>query len=337
MKIVIISDQKNIEESFFSLDKYGYELVKACKKNYKKYVKSLSEPVIAYFDIYQENEKEYWEEIKSLLKQQIIFLGIIDSKSAATDPASFFHAGAFDYIGKKQLQEGINQKRIKNILSAKEQISAAAGAEKKNEKFQKMLPSLNKKEFSAKLVPDGEWKKVKTGEEYVFYFLYTEIDLTADWKRKGGQAFLKQIKEVFYNYIKHHIETINGKIWMWNEFGGLILFPYTKKYHDVAITASKLIANAPIASCEDFPFKTEISYKFALHVGETVYKDRGKTGTIVSDAINYTFHLGQKFTKPGSFYLTEDVYNRMQPCLRELFLPEGVFENKNILRLRKFI
>jgi len=336
MKVLIISDQKDIEEGFFPLYKSGYELVKACNANYKKYVKSLKEPVIAYLDIYQKREKDYWEEIKLLLKQKIVFLGIIDLQSAALDPAAFFHAGVSDYLRKNQLWEGIDNKRFKTILSAKPK-SPVAITKEKDEESQNELPAKNKKEFSAKLVPDGEWKKVKSGEEYVFYFLYVEIDLTADWKRKGGQAFLKQIKEVFYNYIKHHIEPINGKIWMWNEFGGLILFPYTKKCHDVTVTAAKLITNAPIASCEDFPFKTEMSYKLALHIGETVYKDRGNTGTIVSDAINYTFHLGQKYTKPGNFYMTEEVYNKIQPGLKELFFPEGVFENKNILRLRKFV
>jgi len=341
VKILIISNQKKVEESFYPLKKSGYEIEKSCKENYKKYVKNLSGPVIVYFDIYQNSEKEYWEHIKSLLKQQIIFLGIIDSKSVAPDPAAFFHAGISDYIGNKQLLEGITKKRIKDIFALKEKVNFLphnmTETENKNEKSQKLLPVLAKKEFSAKLVPNGEWKKIKNGEEYVFYFLYAEIDLAADWKRKTGQSILQKVKEVFHNYIEQHIKPINGKIWMWNEFGGLILFPYTKNDHDVAITASKLIVNAPIASCEDFPFKMEISYRLALHVGETVYKERGNTGTIVSDTINFTFHLGQKFAKPDNFYITEEVYNRIHPGLKELFLSEGVFENRNILRLRKFV
>lgn len=333
MKILIISDQKNIEEGFFSLTKYDYELVKACKANYKKYIKTISEPVVAYLDIYQRTEKEYWEEIRALLKQQNISLGIIDAKSAAPDPAAFFHAGVSDYITKKQLSEGISQKRIKSILDIKRAITS----ERKDEKSQKLYADLNKKDFSGKLIPNGEWKEAKYGKEYVFYLLFAEIDLSSDLKKKGAQGHLKNIKDVFYNYIRQHVEPINGKIWMWNEFGGLILFPYTKKYQDVAVTAAKLIAHMPIASCEDFPFKMEISYRFALHIGETVYKERGNTGTIVSDAVNFTFHLGQKFAKPGNFYLSEEAYDRIYPRLKELFLPEGMFENKNILRLRKFV
>ena len=332
MKVIIISDQNKVEESFFSLDS-GYELVKACKANYKKYVKNLSEPAIAYFDIFKTSEREYWEEIKLLLKQQIIFLGIIDSKSDAPDPAAFFHAGISDYIGKKQLLEGISQKRIKTILDFKTQKTS----ENKNEKSKKMLSALATKDFTAKLVPDGDWKKIKNGEEYIFYFLYAEIDLTNDWKKTAGQSILKQIKNVFHNYIKQAIEPINGRVWMWNEFEGVILFPYTKKYHDAAVVAAKLIAHMPIASCEDFPFKMEISYRLALHVGETIYKERGNTGTIVSDTINYTFHLGKKYTKPGNLYITEEVYNRINPCLKELFISIGCFEDKNIFRLRKII
>ncbi|MCL2293558.1 MAG: hypothetical protein FWC36_01645 [Spirochaetes bacterium] len=333
MKIIIVSDQKKVEESFCSLVKSGYELVKVCNADSKKHIKGLSDSAIVYLDIYQKSEKEYSGEIKFLLKQQIIFLGIIDSKSAAPDPAVLFHAGISDYIGKRQLSEGISQKRIKNILSVQTKVVSKS----KDEKSQKVFVALNKKDFTAKLIPNGEWKQVKTGQEYVFYLLYAELDSTGEWKKNASQPVLKQLKEVFHNYIRKHIEQINGKVWMWNEFCGLILFPYTKKYHDAVITVAKLLAHTPIASCEDFPFKMEISYKFALHIGETVYKDRGNTGTIISDAVNFTFHLGQKFTKPGSFYLTEEVYERMHPRLKELFLSEGVFENKNILRLRKFV
>ncbi len=333
MKILIISDQKKIKESFYNLNKSNYEVEIVCKANYKQYIKKLSEPAILYFDIFQNSETEYWKEIKSLLKLQKYFLGIIDSKTSVQDPASFFHAGVVDYITKKQLYEGISQKRIKNILDFKKEILP----EKQCEKNKKIELSQNRKEFSAGFIPNGEWINAEAGKEYVFYFLFAEIDLASDWKKKCGQAHLKQIKDVFYNYIRQHIEPANGRIWMWNEFGGLALIPYTKKYPDIAVTASKLIAHAPIASCEDFPFKMEISYRLALHIGETTYKERGKTGTIVSDSINFIFHLGQKFAKPGNFYLTEETYHKIHPGLKKLFLPDGIFEDKNILRLKRFI
>ncbi|MBP7583491.1 MAG: hypothetical protein KBA61_05635, partial [Spirochaetes bacterium] len=37
------------------------------------------------------------------------------------------------------------------------------------------------------------------------------------------------------------------------------------------------------------------------HVGNTVYRVRGDTGSIISDSINSIFHLGQKYAPDSSY------------------------------------
>lgn len=121
---------------------------------------------------------------------------------------------------------------------------------------------------------------------------------------------------------------------MWNEYGGVALFPFETTTCRPVYTAIRMVLNRLIISCEEFPFSTLINYRLALHLGETPYHERGNTGTIVSDTVNFIFHLGQKFAKPGQLYITKEILDRMNGGFRDLFLEEGIFEHRTIYRMR---
>lgn len=340
MKVLLVSDQKKIAESFSALEKspeFPVETVSPAQYRQRLKNGEPREPLLVYLDLHQKSKAEGEKEIKFLLKQPQVLLGIIDPKNLADDPAVLFHAGLADYLGKKQLQEGITPKRLRGILEYKSHPGSGQDKDAGKTKKKASPPAAKKKkEFSGEIIPGGKWGEVKSGTEYVFYFLFAELDLSSEWKKKAGQEHLKQVKEIFHNYIAQTMEPYNGRIWMWNEFGGLVLFPYTKAHPSSVLCAARLMANLPIASCEDFPFKVQISCRLAIHLGETQYKDRGKTGTIVSDSVNSAFHLGQRYAKPGNLYLSSEVYEKTHPALQGLFVADGLFENRQIYRLRKF-
>jgi hypothetical protein len=97
-----------------------------------------------------------------------------------------------------------------------------------------------------------------------------------------------------------------------------------------------LMLNQRLISAEEFCYDFLVSFRVALHIGNTVYQLRGDTGTIVSDSINSIFHLGQKFAEPGSLYLTEDVRPLLPAGLEKSFVSEGIYEGREILRMRRF-
>ena len=72
----------------------------------------------------------------------------------------------------------------------------------------------------------------------------------------------------------------------------------------------------------------------ALHIGRTVYESRGNTGKIVSDTVNFMFHLGQKYLKSQNLFLTEAIVPFLPEGLRECFTGVGTFEGVEIHRMR---
>jgi hypothetical protein len=283
---------------------------------------------MVYFDIFGMSKTDQKKTLRYLLKQENSLTAVIDDKGEMEDPALFFHEGGIDYLGKKQARDGVSLNRLKSVF-------AFLGPD--HPLLSPPAESAREAAFTAPLVPDGNWKHVKPGNEYMFHFLFAELDLTNDWKKKSGREHLKHIEERFHEYIRKAFEPVNGRVWMWNEFGGLVLFPCGEPPFPVVLEACKLMVNRNIASCEQFPFKTPISFRLGLHLGETVYMERGNTGTIVSDSINFTFHLGTRYARPGSLYITKPVYDHTHPGLKDLFVKDDPFEGREIYRMRRIL
>jgi hypothetical protein len=78
-------------------------------------------------------------------------------------------------------------------------------------------------------------------------------------------------------------------------------------------------------------------FVFALHYGKTPFKAPGKTGTIISEAVNFIFHLGTKFAKPSRLSISEDVPADIIPDqLKDMFVNAGTFEDSKIIHSKKF-
>jgi len=336
MKIIVASSLKKLPMVFSVLDNsrnHDIELVKpeVYRAVLKKKVADTPGPILTYLDIETFGAEGIKKEIKFLSRQEEIYPGILDLKNKIDDPASLFHMGICDYMGKKICSEPIQGKRIKQLLEFS-QRGLNNSSESAPEPEKKTVKNGMKKERispNAQMVPDGDWSKIKNGKSYIFCFMFIELDLTSDWKKKSGPTHLKKIKDAFQNYVQNAITPINGKIWMWNEYGGLVLFPYVDGPCAMVLESTKLMVNKAIASCEKFHFKSSISYRIGLHIGET--------GTIISDTVNFIFHLGQKFAKPGNLYITKPVYELTYKGLKDLFLESDDFEGRKIYRMREIL
>jgi hypothetical protein len=164
--------------------------------------------------------------------------------------------------------------------------------------------------------------------------MYTELDLHSDWKKKSGKLHLDKVGTDFHNFIERWVTPINGRIWMWEQFGGLVLFPFDGTNCEALLTCFKLMLNRTIISTEEFSYDILLSYRIALDIGNTVYKKRGETGTVISDTVNFLFHLGKRFADPGKLYLTDNVAAFIPSGLRDYFVPAGDFEGKTLQRMR---
>ena len=322
MKITVFSNTKNIEKSFAGAVKgKKHALQVSPASELKKSLKSVPRGSLVYADLSSFKKTEVPQVVKLLAKLEDIPYGIIDTKGSVADVAELFHNGASDYLDAALLKKGVDQKRLDRILEFKkiEVVDEKLTAAKKNY-----------------IISGPDWKNIKQGQEYTFYFLFIELDNKNALKGLAPEL-QSDITETFRRYVEETVAPMNGRIWMWMNFGGLVLFPYNGKQCDVIEAALRLMINRKLMSAESIQLDINLSYRIAMHVGNTEYKSKGDTGSIVSDSINSVFHLGQKYTEPNSFFLTDDIFLLIPSRLMNYYVPAGEYEGRNIFRLKHIL
>ncbi|MBN1498931.1 MAG: hypothetical protein JW982_02140 [Spirochaetes bacterium] len=326
MEILIFTDSAAVKSVFDPLTK---------KKNIsaeiypvsglKNTVSKKSSDIYVYYDISSLDEKSRKNGISFLAKLPNIRYSIIDPKNSITDTAAEFFLGCSDYLGKNVFKEKITLKRIEESLKYKPfNILEDSGSNDKTVKIKK--PEYAK--FSG-----NSWENIKTGTEYAFAFLYFEFTNISKLTKQMGAAEVAELLGFFHNYLEKSIQKYQGKIWIWTNTGGIVLFPFDGKNTKAIESALELYFNQPLLKFDDY--SKNLDLKLVIHSGNTTYNKRGDTGTIVSDAINSIYHIGQKFASCNCIYATESYCQLLPESLREFFKLEGEFEGNNILSLRK--
>ena len=171
------------------------------------------------------------------------------------------------------------------------------------------------------------------GREYTFCFMYIELDESVEMERKYGRKTLSKALASFKRFIENAVRPFNGRIWMWTGMGGIILFPFDLRSSDALKCGFRIMLIKSLYDVEESVFPNFLSFRLALHIGNTVYR-RGDTGNIISDSLNYIFHLGQQFAEPGNFYITEEMLLISHPAFVEYFYEQGEYEGRKIFRMR---
>lgn len=321
MQVIVHSDSQRARDCFKRIRRGGeFEVEVYPSRDFRKNLRERREPFVLYLDIQSFSPAEITRALKSLSTATGVLAGVIDPKESIRDVAGLFHQGLFDYVGKTMWREGITLKRFRTAVEA----------------FSEELDSDDSEHIDgARLLPTESWSQITPGNEYTFCFMFFELDLNQDWKSKAGREHLERVTASLESHVQRTVSAINGRIWMWAEYGGLVLFPFDGRSCDAILTCYRMVLNRTIISAEDFEFDTLLSYRIALHIGNTVFRPRGQTGTIISDSVNFIFHLGHQFAEPGGFYLTQAVYPYLPKGIEESFLDCGDFEGNRIFRMKR--
>ncbi len=317
MDIYVFSNNKNIGKCFASVKK-GHSISYHAVSEVQKILEGGSGGFV-YLDCWNQTEPAMKKLMQALQKKEGYNFGIIDAKGLYRDPALLFFSGASDYIGKDLCASGLTQKRLQEAVNFK---SAEIEAFIEHEKAVSRMAALSGR----------DWSGVKSGSEYTFLFMFIELDNKAEI-RQMGQEYATRVLDQFHDYITEVVTPVNGKVWMWMDFGGLVLFPFNGKECEAVIPAFKLMLDNRFTSSEIFNMDILLTYRIAMHIGSTVYKSRGDTGTIVSDSINSIFHLGQKFATPGTFCMSQDIFQYVPKGLGHCFMSAGDFEGREIMKM----
>lgn len=328
--IILFTDSKIPLKHFGTIEKSPkWNFDSLAQKDLRKRLKAPQTETIYILDYDSISEDEKAKNLNYFLKKDDIPRIVIDRKNSIADPAEQLMKGC-DYIGGDLLKSGIKPARLIKYTEFFTRFSAPPSLPEDGDCIEP------EKQTSDYIISENGWKDIKSGKKYSFYMLFTEITLPSSWKKKSGSVHLNKLKQTFQSVAEKTATQDDGKVWIWNEYGGLILFPYDGNSSSAVISGIKLMLNRVLISIEDFNLHTPIRLKVSMHLGTTTWKARGKTGTIISDSLNSIFHLGTKYTPLNEMDITEEVYNELPAGIQKMFTDAGTFEDRRIFRLCHF-
>ncbi len=324
MRVIVFSDNRRIEGCFRLRGKSAGSLSFAGWKDFRRLVRDLREPALCYLDLAGLTRAKLAASIRLLGSNTELVYGLIDAGRRISDPARAFHDGAVDYLDRPALRQGIDGRRLARVWGYSRRAARP------------LAPDLKPRSAArAAYIPSGsDWSQVSAGREYTFYLMFIELDGKEEMERKYGMRNLGIALSSFRSYIESSVKPYQGRIWIWASFGGLILFPFDGRECPVLSGLFRLVMFKHLYDIEESSFPNFLSYRLALHLDNLVYSERN-VGSVVSDGLNSVFHLGQRFARPGGFYLTEEALRFGPPVLKPFFLEAGEFEGRRILRMRQ--
>jgi hypothetical protein len=261
--------------------------------------------------------------------------GIIDPKGSK-DPAAWFFEGASDYVGPEVLKSGMDAKRIKTAAGWR---SALAGAVKpgKEEPGASAAVGLPKTGIKLPAVKFPGWKNLPSGKNMPFYLLYCALHGKTNFTTRLGEAAYAQVHKRLLAYLYQNLQEADGLIWMDSGKDCLFLIPpRLQNAESTAMVCMRLLLSAPLIAIETLGLSIPVNLVFSLHYGQVSYEPPGKTGTVISDAVNFIFHLGAKKAEPGRLTISGELPDGTVPkALEDCFVSAGEYEGRQIWHTRK--
>ena len=331
MDLVVFSDNNRIRLCFGAIERSRKHSVRYHPVDeLRGWLRNGRTNALVYVDIGSMSENAGTRMLRQLSRLSDVPHSVIDPGNRISDPAALLRAGAVDYLNRSLFAEGVSPRRIDEI----EEFVSNTYPDALIQPVRREEVADSAADGRAFVVSGGDWSHVRAGKEYSFYMLFAELDNAVDYANRTSERYTMSVVGSFQRLLEQTTAPYQGRLWIWRDFGGVVLFPFDGQTCQAVLPCIRMILNRPLDNIEQFDLKTSLSYRFSLHLGNTVYQNKGATAHIVSDSINYVHHLGQKFTLPGNFTLTSHVYQRTPEKLQPLFKPIGSYEGRAVYRMR---
>jgi hypothetical protein len=247
--------------------------------------------------------------------------GVVDRNGTLRDVAEAFQRGASDYVDSRLLRDGMTTTRFTRV------VEFATDGEDDPEPARMVVP--------VDLYPSGtDWDEVEQGEEYTFQMLYVALDHMREMRRKSSEDLLRTLRRTLQSILTRSFAGVGGRIWVWKEDDGVLLCPFDGERVTALIPAMRLVLNRVLINIEQFSVTTPISWRMGLHIGNTPYEASGQTSGIVSEALNFIFHLGERAVKPGQLAVTESAMALAPDTVSRCFVRRSEFESMPLYVLK---
>jgi class 3 adenylate cyclase len=322
MKAIIFTDApRRVRKLQFLSGRGAWELEIRPLADLKKALPSLEMELLVYLDLQGLGEASRARLLSVITANPSVRFAVIDPVGEIGDVAAVFHAGAVDYVGKGIASMKGTAKRRNAPLRYAKRIGVGSDASTQ------AVVSLDEQAAGS----DG-WADVQPGREHRFAFLFIELDEAEELKKLSEPENLAAAMATFRIFIERIVAVHGGRLWMWSRFGGLVLFPLNQPTSPAPLCGLRILLSSIFYDVEESLLPGRLSFRMALSVGSTVYHD-GDTGRIVSEAVNYIFHLGRRFARAGQFLVTAEAHDLAPQQLRGFFHAAGTYEGRRIFRM----
>jgi len=310
---------------------------------------------LLYLDISGMPAAQRTRSLRRLLAIDGTAVGILDPQHELSDPAAWIREGAADYLGAKLGELKIKPRRFEEVLEwrgtkSKDQVEpvssgaspaapAAAAPRTATAPHTQTHPDFPREVLPLpRLIPSpSQWSRIRAGSEYSFVMMYVGLELELSVSTDSRAGMLQSSLKDFRATLKEELAPFNGKLWFWKDTAGLVLFPFDGESGDAVLAAMRVVLSRLFWQAEGRTNYVTKHFRLAIDVGNTVYSDGSQRETLVSDMVNYMFHLGGKHAQDGQFVLSEEMLSRCPEGLRPYFVPSGSFGGKKIWRMRDIL
>jgi hypothetical protein len=246
--------------------------------------------------------------------------GVLDRTGVSIDPASFFFAGASDYVGPTLFKAGLGPGRLQQALDYSGLGPDGEGA----------APTEDESE------PFPGWAELAEGVEVPVRFCYAAIGDQRGLLEMIGEKRLGKLRDDFAAFLESWSKECGGIMWIRDPGGCLLLFPPKNEGLNPILAAFRLLLDRALIGYEVFKLEVPLTFRFAFHAGRTMWRRPGATGNIVSEDVNYAFHLGTKAAGDGYILVSREAERAIPGCIADLFSGAGDFEGRALVASRRF-
>lgn len=316
MRAVLVTRSKALELLFD-----GVELVRRSPAELDPSALPWGQDELVYLDLGSVPKRQRSEWLERLAAARGLRWAVIDRGRALDDPAALFRLGAVDYLGAEAREGVVDRARLDDIRAYAERLDNHGPKAARHRAHHGGFPG---------------WDALAEDKSYELCALYAGVWDADGLRTRLGELRFSRFKAAAAGIVNALVQEHGGLLWISDDQSFLALFP-PELASQLVVSAMRILANMRLISYEQLRLEQEVGcLYFCLRRCELPWQKPGQTGTVVSDALNYMYHLGRKFTPPCSIDLVDELADSLDPRLKTLFIDAGSFENRPIRRFHGF-
>lgn len=341
LNIHFYSNGSEVARSFRSLNRSKrYELSVFDLDSPQAALEHAADADFAYLDVSHVSTDRLVSVARRLARRARRPFGLVHASADIDDPSRLFFAGVADFVGKAVLEKGVTTSRMDEVFRYLDRGPAGPSVPEAGDTAD--AEGTDAKEADAKeahaprYLPSGsDWHEIEPAREYTFWFLFAELDNVKAYSDRASDSNTEELVAAFHRHLSETVAPHGGHLWIWKKTGGIVLFPFDGRRCTPIVPIMRLVLNRAIDSVEKYPLNSELSFRLALHLGNTVYESQGRTGGIVAETVNFAFHLGQRHIGPGATAITAAAFEFVPDELVPYFTASGSFEGHEVYLLKR--